>query len=181
MHSVRYVAFLRGINSGKNPPLKMDVLKKAFEDLGYENVRTVIASGNVIFDAPTDVVNLDPVVLEQEIEFALPKVIDFKTEAFVCTLSDLQDLINKNPFQDIDLTAQKKAYVTFIKHGARVPLKFPYTGDGFILLENFHSMVCSIVDFSTSNSPSLMKVLDKELGKGNTTRGWSTIAKIVGV
>jgi uncharacterized protein (DUF1697 family) len=48
---VTYVAFLRGINSGRNPTIKMDLLKKAFEELGLENVKTVIASGNVIFDA----------------------------------------------------------------------------------------------------------------------------------
>ena len=43
----RYVAFLRGINSGGNQTVRMEVLRKTFEDLGFENVRTVLASGNV--------------------------------------------------------------------------------------------------------------------------------------
>jgi hypothetical protein len=33
---VTYIAFLRGINSGLNPILKMDVLKGAFEELGFQ-------------------------------------------------------------------------------------------------------------------------------------------------
>src|SRR4029077_19756102 len=48
----RYVAFLRGINVGGNRVLKMDDLRKAFESLGFKDVKTVLASGNVMFDAP---------------------------------------------------------------------------------------------------------------------------------
>jgi uncharacterized protein (DUF1697 family) len=47
---ITYVAFLRGINSGLNPTTKMNVLRTAFEEMGFNNVKTVIASGNVLFD-----------------------------------------------------------------------------------------------------------------------------------
>jgi len=46
----KYVAFLRGINSGQNPSQKMENLRKIFEGLGFENVKSFIASGNIIFD-----------------------------------------------------------------------------------------------------------------------------------
>ena len=45
----RYIAFLRGINiSGKNK-ISMAELKKNFEELGFEEVKTYLNSGNVIF------------------------------------------------------------------------------------------------------------------------------------
>jgi uncharacterized protein (DUF1697 family) len=44
-----YAAFLRGINSGKNPTVKMEVLRKAFEVPGFENVRTILASLSALF------------------------------------------------------------------------------------------------------------------------------------
>ena len=47
----RHIAFLRAINVGGHT-VKMDRLKALFEAIGFANVKTVIASGNVLFDAP---------------------------------------------------------------------------------------------------------------------------------
>src|SRR5689334_7172695 len=49
---VTHVAFLRAINVGGRAVVKMSALKMAFERAGYPNVRTFIASGNVLFEAP---------------------------------------------------------------------------------------------------------------------------------
>ena len=47
----RYAAFLRALNVGGTSVIKMDVLRKQFEKLGFTDVKTVLASGNVLFDA----------------------------------------------------------------------------------------------------------------------------------
>ena len=47
----RYVAFLRGINVGGNNLIKMEELRRALAALRFKNVRTFIASGNVIFES----------------------------------------------------------------------------------------------------------------------------------
>ena len=46
----RYAAFLRGVNLGKRT-VKSAELKAAFEAMGFGNVKTLLASGNVLFDA----------------------------------------------------------------------------------------------------------------------------------
>lgn len=46
-----YLALLRGINVGGNTLIKMTDLKEALETANFENVRTYIQSGNVIFDS----------------------------------------------------------------------------------------------------------------------------------
>lgn len=46
-----YAAFLRAINVGGTGVIKMDELRRQFEKLGFTNVKTVLASGNVLFDA----------------------------------------------------------------------------------------------------------------------------------
>ena len=46
-----YIAFLRGINSGKNPSTRMADLRKLFMRVGMKNVKTILASGNVKFDS----------------------------------------------------------------------------------------------------------------------------------
>ncbi|HYQ86023.1 MAG TPA: DUF1697 domain-containing protein, partial [Bacteroidota bacterium] len=49
---IQYAAFLRGINVGGHKPVRMSDLEKAFGQLGFRNVKTVLASGNVLFEAP---------------------------------------------------------------------------------------------------------------------------------
>ena len=69
-----YVALLRGINVGGNNKIEMARLKSVFEGLGFQNVRTYINSGNVIFDSDLrDVLKL-VVQIEAAIEknFKLP-------------------------------------------------------------------------------------------------------------
>jgi uncharacterized protein (DUF1697 family) len=48
----RYVALLRGINVGGKNLIPMAGLKACFEDQGFEDVRTYIQSGNVVFSSP---------------------------------------------------------------------------------------------------------------------------------
>ena len=61
----RYIAFLRAINVGGHN-VKMDELKAIFETIGFGNVETFIASGNVIFDA--DLLDEDELELKIESE-----------------------------------------------------------------------------------------------------------------
>ncbi len=49
---MQYIALLRGINVGGKRPVKMSVLKTAYEAAGFTNVQTYINSGNVLFEAP---------------------------------------------------------------------------------------------------------------------------------
>jgi uncharacterized protein (DUF1697 family) len=46
----RYAAFLRGVNLGRNRRITNERLRGALEDLGYADVATFRASGNVVFD-----------------------------------------------------------------------------------------------------------------------------------
>jgi uncharacterized protein (DUF1697 family) len=47
----RWVAFLRGINVGKAKRVGMADLRSVVESLGYSDVKTVLATGNIIFTA----------------------------------------------------------------------------------------------------------------------------------
>jgi uncharacterized protein (DUF1697 family) len=169
---VTYVAFLRGINSGLNPTLKMDVLKEVFEELGFQNVKTVIASGNVIFDAePTNQMEL-----EQTIEKALPKAIGFESATIVYKLADLKRLFKLDPFKGIKTTPSTRQFVTFLKKPPRVSQKL--SGNSFEIIKKSGRALFSVLDLA-GTTPNLMKVLDKEFGKTNTTRSWQTIEKII--
>ena len=79
----RYVAFLRAINVGGHV-VKMEVLRRLFEDLGFRSVETFIASGNVIFDSPSKTRAL----LETRIEKALHASLGYEVATFIRTVEE---------------------------------------------------------------------------------------------
>jgi uncharacterized protein (DUF1697 family) len=107
----RYIAFLRAINVGGHN-VKMDYLRELFESLGYENVQTFIASGNVIFDSPTE----DTRTLEKEIEDHLRESLGYEVATFIRLASELVNISRYEPFAPSELMAEGNSlYIAFLK------------------------------------------------------------------
>lgn len=87
----RYVAFLRAINT---PPrhVKMDRLRVVFQSLGFDDVATFIASGNVIFNTDDDA-DLGP-----RIEAALHAALGFEVPTFLRTAAEVIAVADRRPF-----------------------------------------------------------------------------------
>jgi uncharacterized protein (DUF1697 family) len=96
----RYVAFLRAINVGGHT-VKMDRLRAEFEALGFRDVTTFIASGNVLFSASSD----DAAALEQRIERRLEKALGYEVATFLRTPAELALIVRDEPHQDRDESA----------------------------------------------------------------------------
>ncbi len=88
----RHVALLRGINiSGKNKVPMLD-LKKGFEDIGFEDVKTYLNSGNVIFSGKDDIQKMT-----NKIEEMIKKQFELDIPVFVITVKDLEDILSQAP------------------------------------------------------------------------------------
>lgn len=90
----QYVALLGSINVGGNR-LKMADLKAAIEGDGFQNVRTVVASGNVLFDHAGA---LDDAELEQRIARVVKERFGIDTFAAVRSKAELAAAVEGNPF-----------------------------------------------------------------------------------
>ena len=89
----RYIALLRGINiSGKNK-IPMTELKKGFEDLSFQNVKTYLNSGNVIFSDDGE----DIQVLVNRIEIMIKERFGLDIPVFVIDVESLKDILNHAP------------------------------------------------------------------------------------
>ena len=77
----KYIALLRAINVGGHT-VKMDYLKKLFEKIGFVNVETFIASGNVYFE--TKLKNQKSI--RQTIEKKLEKELGYKVATYIRTI-----------------------------------------------------------------------------------------------
>ena len=93
-----YIAFLRGMNLGKRR-LKMDQLRKIFEEMKFTEVETFIASGNVIFAAKSG----DARKLGQQIEAHLKKSLGYEVDTFVRTRAEVMAVAALHPFLAADL------------------------------------------------------------------------------
>lgn len=106
----RYIAFLRAINVGGHT-VKMDHLRRLFEALGFSNVETFIASGNVIFDTATT----DPRTLEQQIEGHLLASLGYTVTTFLRTPSEVAAIAHYQPFPTADLAGDgHMLYIAFL-------------------------------------------------------------------
>lgn len=106
----KYIAFLRAINVG-NHTVKMDHLKTLFEDLGFTNVETFIASGNVIFDAKSSKTE----ALESKIEKHLEKALGYEVTTFVRSTKELATIAEYQAFEEIELSEEGNTlFVAFL-------------------------------------------------------------------
>jgi uncharacterized protein (DUF1697 family) len=92
-----YIAFLRGINLG-NRRLTMEELRTRFEELKFSDVKTFIASGNVIFSSKS----ADAAQLAQKIERHLEKTLGYPVDTFLRTRAEVAALAAFQPFSAAD-------------------------------------------------------------------------------
>ena len=175
---LKYVALLRGINVGGHKPIKMDALARAFGSLGFKYVKTILASGNVLFDAPESQV----AALTQKIEKKLEATFSHPVGVTLRTVPEIQKRVKAEPFKKITVTTQTRLYVTFRRDNTRGTLKIPYQSPekDFQILRVSAGEICSVLTLSPDRQTTeLMNMLEKEFGKTVTTRNWNTVVRFL--
>jgi uncharacterized protein (DUF1697 family) len=172
-----YVAFLRGINVGGHHKVPMADLKTALQKIGFENVVTLLNSGNIIFDTSGESSsNLEKTVsehLETTFGFPIPTII--RTAEMIC------DLLDSHPFKEVVLTKDIRCYVSFLRKKVTTDLPLPWTSanGSFKILGAKDQTILSVVDLAIAGTIEAMKVLENQYGKDIiTTRNWKTIERI---
>jgi uncharacterized protein (DUF1697 family) len=169
----KYVALLRGI-APMNPNMRNEKLRGVFENLGFLNVKTVISSGNVLFESPEK----DSAKLEALIEKALPEQLGFTSSTIIRSENELQALLDKNPYKKVEHTLQTNLNVTFLKNPASKKPDLP-NGRGYEVVALYDREICTVIDLTTGKTPDLMVQLERQLGKEITTRTWKTVQRIL--
>ncbi len=173
----KYVALLRGIMPS-NPNMGNEKLRDVFAGLGFANVKTVISSGNVLFETQSKNIG----AIEAAIENALPARLGFNSTTIVRSLEQLREIVDYNPFGAIRDTPQSRLNVTFMKNPPKGKLRFPLRAENgaFELLDICDGAIYSAIDLTRAKTPALMAWLERKFGKQITTRTWKTTCKIIG-
>ncbi len=157
--------------------MRNENLRAVFMRLGFANVRTVINSGNVLFETNTRNVH----ALEDAVEKALPEQLGFTSTVIVRSRKELQALADKNPFQGYRDTPKSRLNVTFLKKPPAGKIKLPFRAEKktYELLSMQSGGICSVIDTTTGRTPELMLWMEKQFGKEITTRTWKTVGRIL--
>jgi uncharacterized protein (DUF1697 family) len=176
MSKSTHIALLRGINIGAHKRIKMEALQQTMRELGFEDVRTYIQSGNIVFKAAT----ADTTRLADKIEKKLLSDFGFAVPVIVRTPSELHQVIQKNSFHKEAGMDISRLHVTFLsgppeKTALKSLDKIPAGPDRFHCGGKEIYLHCpnSYSDTKFSNS-----ALEKALSVQATTRNWKTVTKL---
>jgi uncharacterized protein (DUF1697 family) len=167
----RYVALLRGVSPMN---AKMPELKRCFERAGFRNVKTVLSSGNVVFDSAM----ASPAAIERRIETALPRELGRSFLTNVRGVEELATLLERDPYAGFGVPDGAKRVVTFLRAPPVSVPALPLERDGVTICvidgrEVFTAYVAG------PRGPVFMEILAKLFGTAATTRTWDTIRKCV--
>jgi uncharacterized protein (DUF1697 family) len=173
-----YVALLRGINVGGQKLIKMKELARIFTDAGLKNVRTYIASGNVIFESGS----ANKAALNRRIEKALQQTLGYEVTVVLRTLSEIESIVKRNPFKKYEASKDVMLCVVFLANEPKTKPKLPLVSmtDNLEVFEVAEGMACVVLRrkktgwFGFPNN-----FVEKQLSVAGTTRQWRSVTKLL--
>lgn len=173
---ITLTGFLRGINVGGHHKVPMEELRNTLKEVGCNNVRTLLNTGNFVFE--TTQTNIQE--LEYNIEDFISKSFGFSIPVILKSKKEISDLVDDNPFMKISIHKDIRLYVSFLKHTPKLDLTIPYLSadKSYKIIGIKNKTILSVLDLSTTKTPKGMDELEKLYGKDITTRNWNTIKKV---
>jgi uncharacterized protein (DUF1697 family) len=165
----RYVAFLRAVSPMN---AKMPELRRAFERAGFADVRTVLASGNVVFSARA----ASRAALERKAERAMQRHLGRAFPTIVRPVSALRGMLESDPYAAFRLPAKAKRVVTFLRLPRKRRLGLPLEVGGARILA-MHRLEIFTAYVPSPRGAVFMALIEKTFGRDITTRSWDTVRK----
>jgi uncharacterized protein (DUF1697 family) len=170
----KQVALLRGINVGRAKRIAMAELRSLVESLGYQDVRTLLNSGNVVFSVPPKTKG-DPAA---RIQAGLAKQLGVSAAVICVTADHFEIIVAENPLADV-ATDPGRLLVAFVNDTAALAKLAPLTRQG--LLPEVLALGSRAAYLWCPNGSlvgNLFPAANRLLGEGATTRNWATVLKL---
>lgn len=168
------IALIRGINVGKAKRVAMSDLRELTEELGYECVRTILNSGNIVFIAQ----DTDTTTSAKCIEQALLIRTNITAKVTVLTKQELDKIINNNPFDQIATDPSHLIIAVYNSTENRERIlhleQRSWGKEAFVISERAAYLWCPN---GVHDSPLMLSV-NQALGECVTSRNWATLLRI---
>lgn len=171
----KYAAFLRGIGPG-NPNMAGGRLRETCEKLGFANVQSIIASGNLVFETDRS----DARAIEQDLEQAWAEELGFHSMTIVKSQQEIEQLVAHDPFTGLSHGPSSYLMATFLKRPQTPRFDLPHRPEGkpYIITGYHNGVVFSVTDNTVVKTTDLMTWLEREFSQDITSRTWNTIRRV---
>jgi len=152
---------------------RMPELRRAFEAAGFEDVTTLLSSGNVLFTAPASAED----ALRRRAEAAMAEALGSAFPAFVRPLDALRELLASEPWSARRLPRGAKRIVTFLRAAPRAAPALPVALDAarIVALRGREALGFYVPG---PRGPAFMVLVERTFGRDVTTRTWDTVARV---
>jgi uncharacterized protein (DUF1697 family) len=172
----RYVALLRAVNlAGKNS-VAMAELRAWIEELGFSNPRTLLQSGNVVFDGRDQATDR----IEARLEADAKKRLKIDTPFVVRTAGEILRVVDRNPFPKEAAADPGRLLVIFAK-GPVVPANVKTLQTKIVgreVVRGGERELYVVYPDGAGRSKLTAALIDRTLGVAGTGRNWNTVLKL---
>jgi uncharacterized protein (DUF1697 family) len=170
---------LRGVNLGGHHKIKMDALRSLYESLKFEDPRTYVQSGNVIFRTKEK----NSAALANKIEKGIERTFGFRPEVILRTTDELREAVAASPFASRRDLESSKILVTFLAGDpgpeARATLRCLKSHPEELHLKGRELYIYFPVGVGQSKLP--WSSVEKLLKTTGTTRNWNSVTKMLAI
>ncbi len=170
----RYVALFRGINVGRAKRIAMADLRAILESLGYTQVRTLLNSGNAVFEAAGEA----PEKMATRIRSAVAKKVGVDALVVVKSAGDIAAVVKANKLASTATDPSRLLVALTIDAPTLAGLshlaKTQWKGDAVHVGKHAAYIWCADGFLESKAAVALLR----DLGEYGTTRNWATLEKI---
>jgi uncharacterized protein (DUF1697 family) len=174
-----YVSMLRAVNVGGTSVIKMDALRRVYESMGLSDVRTLLASGNVVFRSRSK----DREKLVKRITQEIERQLGLTVDVVVRTLAEVESIVERGPVLS-PRADMAKLHVMFLGGvpvaGAQAALvKWHKDAKLPEMLELRGPEIYLYYPNGVGRSKLSNAVMENKLGVAGTSRNWNTLTKLI--
>ncbi|HEX7021601.1 MAG TPA: DUF1697 domain-containing protein [Trueperaceae bacterium] len=170
-----HIALFRSINIGGNNRLPMKELMARLEELGLQNVRTYIQSGNAVFQTPEESIS----GLAESIGAAIDESHGFAPKVMILGRDELEKAVALNPFPEAE-TEPKTLHVTFFASTPETPDLEKL--EALKADRERYALIGSIFYLHAPEGIARSKLAagaENAIGIPGTSRNWRTLCKVL--
>ena len=171
-----HVALLRGVNVGGRQMVAMARLRDVCADAGLSGARTLLQSGNVVFESREK----KPVALERLLEDEIESVFGLHVDVMVRSAPELSAVVSANPFAKEARTDPARLLVMFCKDAIDAKsvkaLQASITGRERVSAEGRQLYI--VYPDGVGRSKLAGTAIEKRLATRGTARNWNTVLKL---
>ncbi|HXV64812.1 MAG TPA: DUF1697 domain-containing protein, partial [Vicinamibacteria bacterium] len=165
-----------GINVGGHKRVSMAELRSLFDELGFDDVQSLLQSGNVVFRAD----RTETPALEQLLETAAKERLGIETVFFVRTAAEWKTVVARNPFPQEAKEDPSHLLVMCLhqrpKAAAVKSLEAAIRGSEVLRVSGREAYI--VYPDGVGRSRLTNTLIERKLGTSGTARNWSTVVKL---